>query len=349
MDNRPAIRHTAHTMPPRPRSLSVRATRPWRLLPLLLAGVAGCDRVTEAVNRAKGVQPGAEADAGAAAADPGALQWRADSTLIASRPGVLFRAVSTPRGTMAVPLTRLGREFGVLSLGARGWRAFDVAYLYAGRPLTPLRGGAPLPPVRTRRGTWEGDPLDTIPGCRLLLPGGEVAVPEGAALLVGGEAPRYLPTPALPAGLMDDALQTLTTLVAPSAGVSMAALRRYRRTLHVVPHGTGGGVSLLALYRDPQPLADSADLITQPPRFLAALIEPGLYGVRASWQYSTVAAPGTPPPLEFLGYLDADGDGGTELFLGVADPRVPLHLLVLRREDDRWVETLRSSRARCAG
>lgn len=108
-------------------------------------------------------------------------------------------------------------------------------------------------------------------------------------------------------------------------------------------------MSLLALYRDPQPLADSADLITQPPRFLAALIEPGLYGVRASWQYSTVAAPGTPPPLEFLGYLDADGDGGTELFLGVADPRVPLHLLVLRREDDRWVETLRSSRARCAG
>jgi hypothetical protein len=316
---------------PRPRAtrLALLATLP------LLAG-SGCDRL-------KAVAAGGEAPA----TDPTAAQWRADSTLLASDPGLLFRVVRGAQGVRAVPLLRLGGDLGVLGLGTRGWRAFDVAYLYAGRPFVPLRVGTPLPAIASRRGMWEGDPLDTMPGCRFLLPGAAVSVPADVELLVAGRPPRFLPAPALGAGAMGEALQTLTTLVAPSAGISMAALGRFRRTLHVVPTSPNRPPALLALYQDPRPLVEGADPLAHPPRFLAVLMEPGAYGFRAAWQYHTVGSPGTPPPLAFLGYLDGNGDGGAELYFGAADPRVPLHLLVLRHDGERWVEALRSARNRC--
>lgn len=276
-------------------------------------------------------------------------QWRADSTLIAGEPGVLFRVVRTPTLTQAVPVLRLGAGFGAIALSPRGWRAFDVAYLYEGRPLTPLRGGTPLAAVRSRRGMWEGTPLDSLRGCNQLLPGGEVTVPEGAELMVGGRAPRYVAEAELPPGMTDDALRRLSTLVAPSVGIGMAALRRFERTLHVVPNGNDGGASLLALYRDPAPVTDTVDVMAQPARFMAVLMEPGRYGPRATWQYATPAMPGTSPPLEYLGYLDMDGDGGTELVLGVSDPKFPLHVLIMRREEDRWVQSLFLPLVRCLG
>ncbi len=312
----------------------------WTVLLALLGATPGCDRVRELA-----------ADGGATATpnDPASAQWRTDSTFLATGPGMLFRVVRSEGATRAIPLTRLGRDFGVLGLGPRGWRAFDVAYLYGGRTFTPLRGGTPLPAITSRRGMWEGDPLDSLPGCRFLLPGADVTVPDGVELLVAGRPPRFLPTPALSAAAVDDALQTLTTLVAPSAGIGMAALRQFRRALHVIPAGTSGRPALLALYQDPRPLPDSTDRLTLSPRFLAVLLEPGAYGFRAAWQYSTQGVPGAPPALAFLGHLDADGDGGTELFFGAADARVPLHLLVLRHDGTRWVESLRSARGRCTG
>jgi hypothetical protein len=91
------------------------------------------------------------------------------------------------------------------------------------------------------------------------------------------------------------------------------------------------------------------ELASQPPRFFAALMEPGRYGPRSTWQYSTVGVAGTSPPLEYLGHLDADGDGNTELVLGVPDPRYPLHVMVLRREGDRWVQGLFIPGMRCLG
>jgi hypothetical protein len=306
----------------------------------LLGAATGCDRVRELAANGGGAPP---------SSDPATAQWRTDSTFLANGPGMLFRVVRSETGTRAIPLTRLGRDFGVLGLGPRGWRAFDVAYLYGGRPFTPLRTGTPLPAITSRRGMWEGDPLDSLPGCRFLLPGADVTVPDGVELLVAGRPPRFLPAAALSAAAVDDALQTLTTLVAPSAGIGMAALRQFRRTLHVVPAGASGRPALLALYQDPRPLPDSTDRLTLSPRFLAVLLEPGAYGFRAAWQYSTQGVPGAPPALEFLGYLDADGDGGTELFFGAADARVPLHLLVLRHDGTRWVESMRSARGRCTG
>lgn len=322
--------------------------RPWLVALLLGATTVGCDRGggTAAADTAATTSAAARAAAGGGGSDP---QWRADSTLIAGTPGVLFRVVRTPTLTQAVPVMRMGPGFGALALSPRGWRAFDVAYLYEGRTLTPLRGGTALPPVQSRRGMWEGVTLDSLTGCTQLLPGGAVSVPDGAELMVGGRAPRYVPDASLPPGMMDDALQRLATLVAPSAGVAMTRIKRFERTLHVVPHGSDGKASLLALYRDPTPAPDTVDLASQPPRFFAALMEPGQYGARAAWQYATVAVPGSSPPLTYLGHLDVDGDGGTELILGVPDDRFPLHVLVVRREDDRWVQSLFLPLIRCQG
>ena len=83
----------------------------WTVLLALLGATPGCDRVRELA---------ATGEATATPNDPASAQWRTDSTFLATGPGMLFRVVRSEGATRAIPLTRLGRDFSVLGLGARG-------------------------------------------------------------------------------------------------------------------------------------------------------------------------------------------------------------------------------------
>lgn len=333
-----------NTLPPTPllphrKRRAFRRFMPIAGLTVLIATLGACDRVKETLKGSMETTP----------ADPA---WQGDSTLIASQPSVLYRVVrGLPGGPRAVPIATIGeRGFRALSLSNRGWRAFDLAFLQQGASLAPYRATEPLPPTTSQRGMWEGAPLDTVTGCNVILPAALVAVPDGVELLTSGERP-VRPAPAgLSDGAIQEALATIPTLIAPTAGVPLSLMSRYRRQVFVAATGASTVPTLVVTYDDPEVVPDSIQPYPTPrPRQFIVVMDKGLYGYKPSYTFTTLGNNLAPPRRRFLGFLDADGDGKSELFFGVQKAQFPLVTYALRYRADAWVEAFKYERQRCQG
>ncbi len=278
--------------------------------------------------------------------------WQGDSTLLAGKPSVLYRVVrGEPGGPRAVPIATIGaRGLRALTLGNRGWRAFDLAYLQRGAALIPYRANEPLAPVASTRGMWEGAPLDTVSRCTVVLPAALVPIPEGVELLTSGDPPAR-PAPAgLRDGTIQQALETIPTLIAPTAGVPLSMISRYRRQVFVASTGASATPTIVVTYDDPEVVSDSIRPYPTPrPRQLIVVMDKGLYGYKPSYTFSTLGNNRTPPRRRFLGFLDADGDGKRELFFGLHADAFPLVTYALRFRADAWTEVFTYERQRCQG
>jgi hypothetical protein len=278
--------------------------------------------------------------------------WQNDSTFLAQAPTVLFRTVRTAEGTRAVPIASVGdRGVRTLSLSARGWRALDVQLLHAGKSFVPYRDGVALGPVTSARGMWEGTPLDSLPGCQQMLPAAAVSVPAGAELLTSGGTPLRNPPGRLSEGELQEVLNVVTTLVAPSVGVPMSQMAKYRRSVSVVGTGATASPTIVVTYEDPQELPDSATRLAERPRQVILVLDKGAYGYKPSLTLTDVSASRLSPRRRFLGTLDADGDGRSELYFGLSDriPRGELVTYSYRFSGDAWIADWEYVRARCLG
>lgn len=301
----------------------------------LLSVLTGCDRLKSALQ-----EP--------AAGDP---VWQADSSLIAKAPPMLFRVLRKQSGDQVVPIATIGEKgFQPLYLSNRGWRALDLQALHSGVTLTALRGSAAIGTVRITRGMWEGGtPLDSIQGCRVIVPGARAQVPDGVELLVSGAQP---PRPAGSGsdGAFGQTLETITTLVAPTLGIPMSAMPRYRRQVHVVPTGATTQPTLVVIYDDPEVVPDSVPVFPQPrPRQLIVVLDKGIYGYKPSHTFSTLGNRQSPPRRRFLGAVDVDDDGKAELLFGLQDPRAELVTIGLRFRVEAWDPSFTYERLRCHG
>jgi hypothetical protein len=306
-----------------------------RALPLGLALLgAACDTTERVKNALR--------------ADQGDPVWQGDSTLLASHPDVLFRVTRDSAGARVVPLATLGPQgFRLLTLSDRGWRSFDLDYLVGGKPFTPYRGGRALAPVTSTRGMWEGAPLDTIPGCSILLPGALATIPSGVELFTSGRRPPLTPVTPLSAGELQAAIDAIPTLIAPAAGIAMSMLPRYRRDVYVAETGNGPRPSIIVVYDDPEVVADSVRQMGARPRHLVVVLDKGVYGYRPTFTYTTLGNKLSPPRYRYLDHIDVDDDGKSELFFGLKVAAAPLYTIVLRYEADAWRELLRNERQRC--
>jgi hypothetical protein len=300
-------------------------------VPFLLVGLAGCDRVKTALN-----PPQSDA------------YWQADSTLLANKPAVLFRVDRSGKSARVVPIATIGAQ-GVRTLGltSRGWRAFDLNYLQSTATFTPYRDGSSLSAVRSTRGMWEGQALDTLP-CPSPLPAALVALDPRVELLTsGGKSFARANASGMGDGELQEILSTVNTLVAPTAGLSMAKMSKYQRSVHVVSTGASAKPTVVVVYDDPEPLPDSATRITERPHHLIVVLDKGVYGFKPSYTYTDVSSSRVLPRRKFLGALDADGDGKAELYFGVQLPQFPLVTYAYRYEGDTWLETFKYERGRC--
>jgi hypothetical protein len=305
------------------------------LLALLVLG--GCDRAREALR-----------PSGDAPADP---RWQADSTLVAGAPDVLYRVVPGPDGPRATPIFMIGAGgLKLLRLSNRGWRFFDLTAMSGGDTLYALRFGRTAGPAEVVRGMWERVPaLDSVPGCPAVMPSAlmRLSVKDGVRFLTTRPQPPLKHARLLQPGAVEAAIEGVPTLVAPPLGVSPSALARYRRAIHQVPSGAGADPTIVLVYDDPEVVADSANPIGERPRHLVIVMDKGIYGYKQSYTYSTLGNAKAPPRLEFLDYLDTDGDGMAELVFGVQRREFPHVLIVLRHEGGVWREVLRNVRERC--
>ena len=283
-------------------------------------------------------------------ADQGDPVWQSDSTLLAAHPNVLFRVTRDLAGPRIVPLATLGPEgFRLFTLSDRGWRAFDLDYLHAGKSLMPYRGGRTLAATPSTRGMWEGTPLDTIRGCSIMLPGALASIPDGVEFFTSDTRPPLKPVTPLAAGELQTATDAIPTLIAPASGVSMSMLRRYRREVHIAETGNGPRPTIVVVYDDPEVVADSISPIGARPRHLVVVLDKGVYGYKPTFTYATLGNKRSPPRYRYLDHLDVDNDGKSELVFGLRIKEAPLYTIVMRYEVDAWRELLRNERQRCHG
>ena len=281
-------------------------------------------------------------------ADQGDPVWEGDSTVLASHPEVLFRVTRDSTGARIVPLATMGPQgFRLLSLSDRGWRAFDLDYLHAGKSLTPYRGGRALVAVTSTRGMWEGSPLDTIRGCSILLPGALAPLPGDVEFFTSGKRPPLKPVTSLSPGELQTAIDAIPTLIAPAAGISMSMLPRYERDVYVAETGNGPRPTIVVVYDDPEIVPDSVRQMGARPRHLVVVLDKGVYGYKPTFTYTTLGNKLSPPRYRYLDHLDVDDDGKSELFFGLKIKGAPLYTIVLRYEAEAWRELLRNDRQRC--
>jgi hypothetical protein len=301
------------------------------LAPALAA--SGCDRVKQVI---KDSEARGQADGG----------WQRDSALLASEPTLLFRVTRTERGTLVVPLARIGdRGFRRVSMEGRGWRALDVKYLHAENAIDALRDGRVSGTIRMSRGMWEASGvLDSLPGCRSYVPAGLAQGTPDAALAVIGVRPQLPPTQGLSDGELNHALSTVPTLVAPASGVATSQLARYRRTVHVLNTGVNNKPTILIEFNDPEQVSDTLQPVAQRPRQLIVALDKGVFGYKPSYRYATLGNAKSPPRLRFLDYIDVDNDGKAELFFAFTyrAQRQDLEGVTYARfQSEEWKEEIR--------
>lgn len=296
---------------------------------------AGCDRIKRALKDETALDGGG---------DP---VWQGDSTMLATKPGILFRIIAHEKGRAVSPIATVGPQgFRQLTMGGRGWRAFDVNYLQAGNTLSAIRNGHPEGEVRLTRGMWEGGgaQLDSLPGCPRYVPAGLAEAAPDVALAVSGVRPTLKTVAPMSAGELQAAISTIPTLIAPSSGIATSMLSRYKREVHVLYTGTGPRPSILVTYNDPEQVSDTLKAMGQRPRQFVVVLDKGVYGYRPTYTFSTLGNAITPPRITFLDYVDVDSDGKAELFFAYKQPVASFRLdatITLRFDSDAWRESLR--------
>ncbi len=276
--------------------------------------------------------------------------WQSDSTFLSQSPTLLLRTVRSSEGVRAIPIASVGAKgLRALNFTERGWRALDVQMLASGRSFVPYRGSGALTPVSSGRGMWEGATLDSLRGCTLLYPAAQIAVPDGVELLTSGRTPLVEKPASVGDGELQEVLNVVNTLVAPSAGVSLSKMSRYKRSVSVVGTGATPSPTIVVTYEDPEELPDSVTRIAERPRQLILVLDKGVYGYKPSLTIADVTTTRISPRRRFLGALDADGDGKAELYFGLANsvPRAELVTFTYRYTGDAWIADWEFTRTRC--
>ncbi len=291
----------------------------------------GCERIKRQLDRESSANDGG---------DP---VWRSDSTYLAGNPSVVFRLLDSPNGRIAVPVATIGTSgFRRLRLSPRGWKAFDLNFLHEGHTLSTIAGGRVSGQVSMKRGMWlAGSKLDSLDvRCDNPVPAGVVLGGATASLAVVNATPTLKPVPLLSAGDLAEAIARVPTLIAPSAGIGTSMIGRYKREVYQIPSGVGSAPSILLVFNDPEPVADTLRPIAQRPRHYIVILDKGVYGYRPTYTYATLGNVLSPERMTFVDYVDVDGDGKAELFFGSLRNKKYEVTHVLRFENDSWREAM---------
>ncbi len=299
----------------------------------LLAVTAGCERVKERL--------------WPKASDPA---WESDSSVLATKPEILFRIGRTDGSVRLIPMATIGPSgFRQLSFSNRGWRALDLQYMQRGVTLTSYSGGRPSGAAEMMRGMWEqGSPLDSIPGCPgVVVPVGIPNGVDGKWLLTSGTRPPLKPVTPLSEAERSEALGLVSTLIAPTSGINSSQIGKYSREVYIASTGATTSPSIVVVYNDPEVVSDTVNAIGARPRQLIVILDRGVYGYRPSYTYTTLGNSKSPPRLRFLDYLDVNDDGRAEIFMGIQFAGFPFATIVLHYENEVWREQLRFGGDRC--
>ena len=308
------------------------------LIATILVAAAGCDKAKSLVGLGRPQEP-----------DGPPLEARLD---LSKRPDVLFQLFGERDDPRMVPVAAIiDGTLKPIELTASGWREFDAMYTRSSKSYPLYRDGAAIGEVRVRRGMWEraGEPLYTLPGCRLVAPLSAVELETDAHLSYTVEAfaatsgvAVQSKAPVKPSKGLDVRARRLAYDVARAAGIDSSALRLSAFRFIAINTGATKSPTLVASFLDPE----SSDRNGSTAHVLV-LADDGGGGYQPTFRHTASGLVSGAEFRRYIDHLDVNGDGVDEIILEGWQFAGETYVAVLGYANGEWREIFRGRSSWC--
>jgi len=308
------------------------------LIATILAVAAGCDKTKTLLAFGRPAEP-----------DGPPPEARLD---LSRRPDVVFQLFGERDDPRMVPVAAIiDGALKPIELTASGWREFDAMYTRSNKSYALYRDGAAIGEVRVRRGMWEraGQPLYTLPGCRLVTPLAAVSLETSVRLsytvealaVTSGVAVPSRP-PVKPERGLDARARRIALAVARPAGIDSGALSPSAFHFAAINTGATRAPTLVVSYLDPE--SSERDGSTA---HVLALADDAGAGYEPTFRHTASGAVGTAEFRRYVDHLDLNGDGVDEIVLEGWHFAGETFLSVLGYANGEWREVFRGRSSWC--
>lgn len=289
--------------------------------------------------------------AGTASADEPAAGPALDLT---AKPDILFQVFGEREDPRMIPVAVLrDGTIGRIELDADGWRAFDGLYTRSTAKVTLYQDGRAAGGATVRQGMWEkeGEPLYSLPSCRVLTPLAAMTLDAGVKagytveyLASNAQLGRERTGPSMPADVANRAAREVAYGVGDRATIPASSLDSLDFRAVAIHTGATPEPTLVASFIDPGASEGAAE---GDARHVFAIAD------RAGDRYAATFAHAVNGPAanamyrRYVDHLDLTGDGIDEIILEGWVSGGDTYLMVLGHKDGAWSEVFRGRSSWC--
>ena len=341
MKNLPAAADLVQTSGPRVARL-VKALARYAALALLIATgtAAACDK--------GGASGGAGGGSGEATEPVGP---RLD---LSSKPDILFQVFGERDDPRMIPIAAIRNgALQRIELDADGWKSFDGIYMRSPATVMLYADGRKVGQATVRQGMWEkaGEPLYSLPSCRLLTPLAALTLGSGVK---AGYTVEYLASTAtlgrtpsgatMPADVANRAAREVAYGVGERSGLTPSSLDSLDFRAVAIHTGASAEPTLVASFIDPN-ASEGANEGTA--RHVFAIADRSGDRYAATFTHAVNEPANSATYRRYVDHLDVTGDGIDEIVLEGWQSGGDTYLMVLGFKGGRWEEVFRGRSSWC--
>ena len=316
-----------------------------------LTGVAGALLVAGAVGCEKGKALAAAAAGGGEAEAPVPRGPLLDLT---RKPDILFQVFGERDDPRMIPVAvlRNGR-LDQIELDADGWKQFDALYTRSPMTISLYQDGQRVGDGKIRQGMWEkeGEPVYSLPSCRVLTPLSAITIGTGIKagytvelLASNATLGRARTGPTMSAEIANRAAREVAYGVGDRAGIGASSLDSLDFRAVAVHTGATEEPTLVASFIDPGASEGESEGTA---RHVFAIADRAGDRYAATFTHAVNGAASSATYRRYFDHLDVTGDGVDEIVLEGWQSGGDTYLMVLGFKDGKWTEVFRGRSSWC--
>ena len=352
MKNLPAAAELVQTSGPRasighdtvPVSFDTRG--PWRYraallalgAPLLLAA-GPCDS-------------GKKGGAGGASGEP--VERVGPKLDLSAKPDIVFQVFGERDDPRMIPVAAIRNgALERIELDAAGWKSFDGLYMRSPAKIALYHDGRKIGDATVRQGMWEkdGEPLYSLPSCRVLTPLASLTLPAG---MKAGYTVEYLASNAnigkvqegasMAPDIANRAAREVAYGVGDRAGVAASSLDSLDFRAVAIHTGATPEATLVAAFIDPGASEGGGEGNA---RHVFAIADRSGDRYAATFTHAVNGSASNATYRRYVDHLDMTGDGIDEIVLEGWQSGGDTYLMVLGFRGGKWEEVFRGRSSWC--
>lgn len=273
---------------------------------------------------------------------------------LSSKPDILFQVFGERDDPRMIPIAAIkGGGLQRIELDADGWKMFDGLYMRSPATIALYQDGRKVGDARVRQGMWEkeGEPLYSLPSCRLLTPLAALALGDGMKARYTVE---YLASTAtlgrkpsgatMPADVATRAAREVAYGVGDRGGITQSTLDSLDFRAVAIHTGASAEPTLVASFIDPSASEGTSEGTA---RHVFAIADRSGDRYAATFTHSVNGPANNATYRRYVDHLDVTGDGVDEIVLEGWQTGGDTYLMVLGFRGGRWEEVFRGRSSWC--